>query len=293
MGSERRRFAAIPLIAALAIICTAAVAFAAAKNVVGHASAGGVTATATYRETPKAVFPYTPLHLAIVRDGKLLRDGLVETVACGTTCEPGETNPVRVVDVESDGLPDVMLDLYSGGAHCCSVLVLFRYDAKTGHLTQIEHNFGDPGYRLERLGGEPQYELVSADDRFAYEYAPYVYSGLPLQIWQIRGGRFRDITRGYPKLIAADAASWWKDWQESLKQGDGEGELAAWAADEYELGDAAKVTATLTSANAHHELRSDGFGPSGSAYIRSLHKYLTKTGYITPYLTLTAPTHTT
>jgi hypothetical protein len=283
----RPRHATLALIAAVALAGTTAVAHAAAKTVVEHASAGGVTATVTYKETPKAIFPYTPLKITIVRDGKTLRTGLVKTVACGTTCEPQETDPVRVLDVESDGAPDVMLDLYSGGAHCCSDLILFRYDAQTGTLTQIEHNFGDPGYRLERLYGKPQYELVSADDRFAYEYAPYVYSGLPLQIWQVRGGRFIDITRSYPKLIAADAATWWKDWQDSLKQGYGEGELAAWAADEYELGNGAQVTAALAAANARHELRSDGFGPSGSAYIKSLHAYLAKTGYITSHQTPT------
>ncbi len=264
---------------AVVLALSAAAAYGATKTFTGHASFGDVSATVSYEEHPNGIFPYTNLDLEIVRDGKTLRSGQVKTDQCGVDCEPSETNPVHVVDVESDGEPDVMLDTFTGGAHCCSVLELYRYDAQTDRYAQIEHDFGDPGYRLAQLDGKPQWELVSADDRFAYEYAPYVYSGLPLQIWQIRGGRFIDVTRSYPQLIAADAASWWKDWQHSLKQGYGEGELAAWAADEYELGKGASTEKILEQALARHELRSDGFGPSGLAYLRSLHKFLIKTGY--------------
>lgn len=272
--------ATLALFAACLLLAGTAVALAASKAVTVHTSADGVTATVSYNENTGAVAPYSDLHLTIARDGKVLQDAAVKVSECGIYCYPAEPNPAHVVDVEGDGQPDVLLDVYTGGAHCCYVLDLFRYDARTNGYEQVQHDFGDPGYRLERLEGKPQYELVSADDRFAYEFAAYVYSGLPLQIWRIEAGQFIDVTRSYPALITADAASWWKDWIQGRKSGSGNGELAAWAADEYELGDGSRVAQVLAQAEAAHELRSGGFGPSGAGYVKSLDRFLRQTGYI-------------
>jgi hypothetical protein len=284
MASDRRSArlpARVIVLAACALLTGAAAALAASKAITEHTSADGVTATVSYNESNSAVAPYSDLRLMIARTGKVLHNAAVKLPQCGVYCYPAETNPAHVVDVESDGQPDVLLDVFTGGAHCCYVLDLFRYDAQTDGYAQVLHDFGDPGYRLKQLDGKPQYELVSADDRFAYEFAAYAYSGLPLQIWRITAGRFVDVTRNYPALITADAAGWWKDWLQSRKSGFGNGELAAWAADEYELGDSAKVKQeVLAHADADHELRSGGLGPGGSAYIKSLEKFLAQTGYV-------------
>jgi hypothetical protein len=246
-----------------------------------HARAGAVTATVSYEQhSGNAAFPYSNLHLEITRDGKVLHDAAVSNPFCGTSCYPGETNPVRVVDVNATGEPDVLLDAYSGGAHCCYVLELFRYDAASKSYTELQRDWGDPGYRLEHLEHSKRYEFVSADDRFAYEFAPYAYSGLPLQIWALGAHGFVNITRQYPALIARDAAVWLKAWRSNRSLGYGNGELAAWAADEYLLGKGSAVTRTLNSAEASGQLRSTGFGPSGRGFIKSLDHYLKRTGYI-------------
>src|SRR5665213_3232017 len=109
------------------------------------------------------------VHLSIRRSGKLLFDAPVNGLLCRTQCWPQliPGNPaLRVLDIERDGVPDVILNLYSGGAHCCSITQIYRYDVATRSFRVVQHDFGDPGCRLETLAGAPVF--LSADDRFAY-----------------------------------------------------------------------------------------------------------------------------
>jgi hypothetical protein len=58
------------------------------------------------------------------------------------------------------------------------------------------------------------------------------------------------------------------------------GFIAAWAADEYLLGQRALVSSTLAAEARRHRLNSaDGLSPSGRAFIAKLKRFLKKTGY--------------
>ena len=57
-----------------------------------------------------------------------------------------------------------MLDLYTGGAHCCSVEQVFTFDPGTMTYAETERNFGDPGTRIEDLKHDGHFEFVTADD---------------------------------------------------------------------------------------------------------------------------------
>ena len=145
-----RRGLRVALVVMLAALGAAAAASAAgslkARSV--SASAGTTAATATYDEVSgSAGAPYANLRLAIVRDGRTLFDAPVKAGFCGTQCWP-DVWPghgfLRVADIESNGSPDVVLDLYSGGAHCCSIVEVYRFDAATGAYGIVQHNFWDP-----------------------------------------------------------------------------------------------------------------------------------------------------
>ncbi len=281
-GGRGRRAALAALLVAVvgAAGASAALASLTAKSV--SASAGTTAATATYDEVSgSAGTPYDNVRLAIVRDGKTLFDAPVRAAFCGTECWP-DIWPghgfLRVADIEANGSPDVVLDLYSGGAHCCSIVEIYRFDAATGAFRIVQHNFWDPGASLERIGGA--YEFVSADDHFAYSFAAFAFSGLPVAVWRFEAGRFVDVTRRFPGLIAADAKRQWGAYVENRAQGYGLGFIAAWAADEDLLGRGAQVAATLAAQERAVGLRSaGGYGPSGEAFIAALQRFLAKYGY--------------
>lgn len=256
-----------------------AAALAATVTHTRSASSGTTAATLTWR-TSTSLEPYSDVRLAIRRGGQVLLDRRVHALLCGTLCWPGFARgaaTLAVRDVEGDGSPDVMLSLYSGGAHCCYIEQVYRYDPGTQTYAVVQRLFGDPPARLTLIGGASVF--VSADDRFAYRFAAYAFSGLPLQIWSVAGGRFADVTRRYPARVAADAKRWWKVFTANIRQHLGDGALAAWAADEELLGRGAAMRSTLAAQQRLGTLGNDGGGPGGAAFIRALERFLAQTGY--------------
>ena len=173
----------------------------------------------------------------------MVYDQPVVSKFCGKLCWPGPAvgrrPSVQVVDLEHTGEPDVVLDLYSGGAHCCTVVTVFSFDARHDDATsETERTFGDPDARIVDLAHDGRFEFLTADDSFAYRFTDYAASGLPIEILTFAGGHFTDVTRSYPKLIAKDAAFWLKAFKRMAGDhySDSVGVIAAWAADQYLLG---------------------------------------------------------
>jgi hypothetical protein len=246
------------------------------------AAAGGTSATLTYRSSPNSATaaPYSSLRLSISRDGSRVYDAAVSSSFCGTACWPDifpGNRYLAVAQADGSGTPDVILDLYSGGAHCCTILQVYRFEARSGGYAILQRDFGDPGARLERLDGG--YEFVSADDRFAYAFAAFAFSGLPLQIWSLHPSGFVDVTRRFPTLIARDAARQYDAYLSNRGQGFGLGFIAAWAADEDLLGHDALVARTLAAQNRQGGLRGADGLPHGSAFIAALQRFLRRDGY--------------
>ena len=285
-GARGRRTRSLTLYLSVGVVLVlaamAAAALAASTTKTLSASSGATAATLTYRHTTSATaVPYSAVRLSITRAGERLFDEPVDALLCRLECWPalGTDSPIlSVTDIEHDSSPDVILNLYSGGAHCCYITQIYRYDPGTQTYAIVQQDFGDPGARLETLHGRLVFR--SADDRFAYTFAAFAFSGLPIQIWSFAGGRFVDVTRRYPALIRHDAAQWWKAFVSNDGKGFGLGFLAAWAADEDLLGNSATVASRLASLDAAGRLRSSqGFTTHGSAFIRQLQRFLAKSGY--------------
>lgn len=270
------------LLAALLSMGAACAAPAAALAHTETASSGSVTAALSYDGA--AASGFTNLRLSIRRGAATAYDRPVSATSCGNACLPdgmGRVPSVTVADLDRDGEPEVLLDLYTGGAHCCSLTQVFSWDAAAGFYRPAEHLWGDPGYRLTDIDRDGRPELESADDRFAYRFQSYAFSGLPVQVWHYDHGRFLDATRAFPALVRADARHWLHAFQHYGPRGLGAGYLAAWAADESLLGKRKLVAATLARALARGELRaSPGQPAAGARFVRSLTGFLRRTGYL-------------
>jgi hypothetical protein len=141
-------------------------------------------------------------------------------------------------------------------------------------------DLGNVGAQLRWLSGHPYF--VTADDRFAYAFACFACSGLPLRIFRYEDGRFLDVTRRFPGLVAEDARSWWQLTVDPHGS-DRLGFAAAWAADEALLGRAGPAHAALERLAAQHKL--DGYDErgrrrSGRRYVATLWRFLAEMGYL-------------
>jgi hypothetical protein len=224
------------------------------------------------------------IRLKITVNGATKYDQFVKSSACPPGCEAvglgGAAGPLRALALQANGPPDVVLGLYSGGAHCCFVDQVFSLDPSTGTFAETEHDFGDAGARIEDLGGDHNYEFLSADSRISEAgFTDYADSAAPVQIFAFSDGRFRDVTRQYPSRISKQAAALLRDFRHNFSNG--RGLIAAWAADEDLLGHSALVKSELAGAlkAGHLRLPASFGGPSAHKFVAALQKLLRRLGY--------------
>ena len=100
-----------------------------------------------------------------------------------------------------------------------------------------------------------------------------------------KGGQLVDVTIGFPKLAAIDAAEYYKGYLKfrKAKNVNVRGLLAAYLADSYNAGNGRvawrRVVAAYRRGEVNKKFPGDA-GPHGKAYLRSLRKFLKKLGYL-------------
>ncbi len=276
---SRRSLAAGLAAAALAL---ASGAQAAQKTVTG--ASGQVSAALSYHAGSDRFGNATYSHqvLAIARAGSTRYEAPVRSPACSPECnlETFAGGPLQVSELEGAGSPSVVLALNTGGAHCCTIAQIFSFDPRTAGYRSIERDFGDPGFRITDVATDGKLELESADDRFAYLFESFAFSGLPIQVLRLRAGKLVDSTREFPAAVRADAAQQLKAFLANRHAGLGLGFAAAWAADEALLGRSAQALARLgREARAGRLRSSDHLSPAGGRFVSLLRRRLHRLGY--------------
>jgi len=271
---------AIPILCAAAAVALIAPQAAAAAT--QTATAGDVTATFTYHGT------YPNFHgesFTISRAGQVVYSQPVRSPNCPSKnyeCGPGGNgaDSVHVVDLESTSEPNVVLDLYTGGAHCCWAEQVFSFDAASNTYTKTEREFFD-GDQLVDMGHNGLHQFLTVDSRFDYAFTDYADSGRPTQVFGFAKGKFTDITRQFPRLIGRDATTWMKAFNWDGRHDhfhNSVGFVAAWAADEDLLGHY-KLVARFLSRQAKLRHLNSPLEPGGQKFVRALQKMLRKDGY--------------
>jgi hypothetical protein len=246
---------------------------------------GAVKAVLTYDVGP-GVFNVSGTHLAIMRSGVTALDTDVPEPCNGCGIMPagstgGTAKSLQVADLDGDGEPEVLLDIYTGGAHCCVDTWIYRFNGSSYTGTPAE--WGDVGYTLKDLDGDGVPELRSADDRFAYAFTSYAESWFPPRVWQFRAGRLSDVTRRYPSLAKADAKRILRIYHgKNRRKLDLRGAVAAYVADQYLLGHGSRGWKLVRSAHRQGLLNGLGRGDPwarGARFDRVLRKFLRHNGY--------------
>lgn len=197
--------------------------------------------------------------------------------------------------------PAILVETYSGGAHCCVESVLYAKDsAKSAYRISLLEAISttakvvggsripyDPnqGLTLRTLQGRTV--LLGGDGNFPYTFGCYACTPSPLVISALVGSRVLNVSSQFPTVMRGDAAVLWGDVRASLSSSGGYaslfGSLAAWTADECTLGEGASAWREVTSL-AKKGLLSDAryhqaiFLPKGY-YLPDLDHFLLSSGY--------------
>jgi len=239
-----RAFAA-GLLAALALLAAPSLASA---NDAGSVTRTVGTVTASL-EWDKADYGIANPRLAITRAGvrydltiaDICDDGCILVPDDATT--KAEDSILKVADLDGDGEPEVLVDTFSGGAHCCLTARLLSWDG-TGYQPR-DFEYGDVGYQLKDLDNDGRPELVGYDPVFSSAFTAFAASAFPPLVLHVSKGRFVDDTKQFPALIRKDAAARLKELRKARKGDDVRGVLAAYVADQYLLGKGSVATKEL------------------------------------------------
>ncbi len=249
-------------------VLLAAATLAAALAGEAAAASGGVVRAVVTGQHVDGIYR-KPARLTIVRRGVRVLQAPVRRLAGARLVG------LAVRDLDRDGEPEVVLDLFTGGAHCCAESLVYRYQPRRRRYVATLRGWGNAGYRLADLDRDRRPELVSADDRFSAAFTAYAASARPIRIWRFDHGRLLDVTRRFPRAVEADAATWWREYRRLRRQRvDVRGILAARAADLALLGRAAEAWGELDVAVAQ---RRPGVT---RAYLRDLRTALERLGYL-------------
>jgi hypothetical protein len=260
---------------------------AGAAPTVERAAAGDVQAELSYEKTRD--FEYRDVRLKVVRGGATLLDAPVPGPCRGCPANPtapgGGASSIIVRDLDGDTEPEVIVDQYTGGAHCCTYSQIYRYRSAKNDYARTKRGWRDAGYTLGDPNRDGVPEFRSGDVRFVSRFTAYAFSPLPIQLWRYRNGTFTDVTRDFPRFIRRDARIEKRLYlrHRGRRDDDVRGILAAYLADKYLLGEGRSGWRVLRRALHRGELNGFGsFDPErkGRAYLRDLRRVLKRTGYI-------------
>jgi len=163
-------------------------------------------------------------------------------------------------DFDTDGNPEVLIETYTGGAHCCISLYIGRVKDNSFSLIDTIY-WGNCGYEVKDLNGDGKKEITGCYDMFAYFYTNFAQSRFPVIIYALRNNRFEVVNKEHKKIVYADIKELKKELKEYLEKGF---DCAKKVDGKYDVfnTDAGAVQAILAAIIADYHL----IGESGKGY---------------------------
>ena len=191
-------------------------------------SLGPVTVVASYRPIDfEADIQEDNLQLDLYYQGQL-RESVTETAHM--------FGSVDLEDLDSDGNPEVVLQTYTGGAHCCMAITTYTW--QNDQFQSIVFDYLDAGGGIfEDLDDDGLTEFVTLDNAFFYTFSSYAGSYPPSVILTFQDGAYIDTTTQFRQRLGSTA---W-DMYQSVEERDDEGYeinglLAGYVAQKIRLG---------------------------------------------------------
>ena len=217
------------------------------------------------------------VHLRIQRQGQIRLDRELGTRAVGQGYPGSVVLSVRRLERGSE--PQVIVDVWNGGNHCCWRSLVFGF--RGSRYRMVDHE----GWGKWRdLDSDRFFELVGQDEAF-FRLGPLAGEFGPVRVWSYRRGLFRNTTRKFPSAIKANAKYAWSDYLQERAgnyAGDVRRPLAVWLADQYLLGRGESAWLKLRA--AYESAGTAGCQltgiPCGEAFFVYLRDFLDRRGYV-------------
>ena len=273
------------LLLAIAVALVAAAPAAAKTETV---TSGPITATLSFEEGGDEP-GFRDVRVTVDRGGQRMVDEPIEKDCSFCLVAPAgggaeDSKSIFVLDLEADQEPEVIVNLFTGGANCCFYSLVWRFDG-TRYQRHRLFPMGSFSFEAQNIDKQGPLELITMDYRFAYKYGSNVDTPRPVRILRFRGGTLVDVTRSFRNYPKNEAARLYRFYLRLRKEKNVNlrGIMAAYLADEYKAGRGRIGWRRLLAAYRRGDFRKkfDGdFGKFGRAYVFDLRRFLARTGYI-------------
>ena len=267
---------------------------AAQERTVETATAGDVTAELSYvkRQRGSGQFrfeEFRDFRVLVRRAGQVLYDKPIGK-PCERFCTPTESALTRkhvgLRDLNGDGEPEAIVDLFTGGSSCCVFVYAFGFDPTANVYRRARLDTGG-GFVVRDSGGDRVLELVGDDFRFRGLFTCGACGSRPIRIWHYGLTRFEVATPSFPARIRTHARRMKRIYERVRHRKDApvfvKGALTPFAADLCLLDRCGAGFRLVRLAIRRGELkrRSDfDVSPHGAAYLSALKRFLRRTGYL-------------
>lgn len=292
--SRRPRLTTCASLVSVAFAFAAPAGAAAQERAVETASSGAVTAELSYlkRSRGSGQFrfdEFRDFRVRILRGGQVLYDGAVGG-RCEQFCTPTESaltgEHVGLRDLNGDGEPEAIVDLFTGGSSCCVLVLAYGFDAAANVYRRARLDTGG-GFVARDYGGDGVIELVGDDFRFRGLFTCGACGSRPLRIWHHGLTRFEVVTPSFPGRIRTHARRMKRLYERARQRKDApvfvKGALTPYTADLCMLDRCRAGFRLVRLALRRGELdRRTAFdvSPLGPAYLEALRRILRRTGYL-------------
>jgi hypothetical protein len=229
----RRRSAAVALAVAASVL---AAAWPAAAHDAGAITKAAGATSGTLR-WDRADYGISNPRLSVTRQG------VEYAITIADVCEEGcilvadgsgiGQSMLNVADLDGDGEPEVLVDTFSGGAHCCLTTRVLTWNG-SGY-TPADVAWRDGSWKLRDADGDGDRELVGQDPQFWDVFTSHAASAVPPLVLEKHGDQLVTATKKYKSLLRKDAEVWRRALRKARQGDDVRGILAAYVADQYML----------------------------------------------------------
>lgn len=125
---------------------------------------------------------------------------------------------VSLEQFQPNGNKYYLFQLYSGGAHCCTSLLVT--EIRDNKVFVLDTGFyGNSGYVIEDLNKDGIKEIISGNDMFAYAFTNYSETRFPLKVDKFENGKLVDITGRFKNDLIMEVGYFEEDLNEIIKAG--------------------------------------------------------------------------
>ncbi len=147
------------------------------------------------------------------------------------------TGEIFLADLDNNGTDEVIVKVFSGGAHCCTNHLIYTWKNNQFTKTQTGELDGNGGY-FKDIEQDKKYEFITYDNSFLYQFSSYAGSFAPSLIFKFEQGNFIEVTRNYPKILRTNLQKMYEALrQRQSENGEINGILAGYVAQKILLGE--------------------------------------------------------